>query len=440
MKKKGIIILAVVVVVCALGFLASTLFNWNVDSDSASGNIGKSSRFSRKTATESITNMEELLQNDEDYKNSIVLAHTIMQTRVMQFSALVDMSNQVAADIPAFAEVLKDMNEAVPVISNVSEALVAACGDLSAALEGESRPDLAQNTINASMAYTTLQKQNSLANRFIATADEYLKDAEGSDRLKFVRDQWVDYQQMTAALEGDTKAAKELDNKESLLSSEKTLSAMNTFDVSYQLALISSSDLSNSFEVNNNLINALPEQVVNNLHMILADATTEVLQEVGGTQLNLLLPDTVHDLFRDVVSASLSSFSGNVLGGFQTTQEAMELRAVSGEQLSSFDHVELMSASPIKSLRNQTHEIALNNNQSFTINQYGNITSLETLQMNFGEAMNVMNFAGALDIISNTSRVINSMEVCNSLNNVITQTSLGNKETLIMSHSQGINN
>ena len=59
------------------------------------------------------------------------------------------------------------------------------------------------NAINAALADTTLQKENKLADRFIETTDKYLEAAEGDDRLKFVRDQWVDYQKMTAALEGE---------------------------------------------------------------------------------------------------------------------------------------------------------------------------------------------------------------------------------------------
>ena len=66
MKKKAIIIIVSVVLVCALGLVLSLVLDWPVSTDSTSGNIGKSSRFSRKAATERIDNMEELLQADED--------------------------------------------------------------------------------------------------------------------------------------------------------------------------------------------------------------------------------------------------------------------------------------------------------------------------------------------------------------------------------------
>lgn len=238
MKKKSITILATVVAVCAIGLLASYLFSWPVNSDSTSGNIGKSSRFSRKTATERIDNMEELLRADEDYKNSIVLAYSVMQARAIQFGNLVDMSNQVAGDIPEFKNVLDEMNEQAPIFTNVANALVEAGNNLNTVLSGNSCPDVTQSTINASLSYTTLQKQNYLANRFIDTTDKYIKKAQASEELMLVRDLWLEYQQMTAALEGDEKAAKALDKKGVLLTPEQALKAAETFETVNQAGII----------------------------------------------------------------------------------------------------------------------------------------------------------------------------------------------------------
>ena len=247
MKKKSIIILATVVAVCAIGLLASYLFSWPVNDDSTSGNIGKSSRFSRKTTTERIDNMEELLRTDEEYKNSIVLAYSVMQTRAVQFGNLVDMSNKVAGDIPEFEGVLKDMNEQAPIFTNVANALVEAGNNISTVLAGNSCPDVAQSTINASLSYTTLQKQNYLANRFIDTTDKYIKKAEASEELMLVRDLWLDYQQMTAALDGDKKAAKALDKKDVLLTPEQALNAVKNFDTINQIGVINGEVLSSQF-------------------------------------------------------------------------------------------------------------------------------------------------------------------------------------------------
>ena len=80
-NKKGIIILASVIAVCVVGLILSVFVDWNVDESLSGGNIGKSSRFSRKTATEAISNMEELLVNDENFRDGLVSAYMVMQVR-----------------------------------------------------------------------------------------------------------------------------------------------------------------------------------------------------------------------------------------------------------------------------------------------------------------------------------------------------------------------
>ena len=270
MKKKSILILATVVAVCALGLLASYLFIWPVNSDSTSGNIGKSSRFSRKTATERIDNMEELLRTDEDYKSSIVLAYSVMYTRAVQFGTLVDMSNQAAEGIPEFEDVLRDMNEMAPVFTNVANALVEAGNNLNTVLSGESCPDVTQSTINASLSYTTLQKQNGLANRFIETTDKYVKMTEAPEELMLVRDLWRDYQRETAALEGDTKAAKALEKKGTLLTSEQALKAVESFNQVNQLVI-----------ANGQIIDLVPKEIFDPFRH--TEITADILNATGQT-------------------------------------------------------------------------------------------------------------------------------------------------------------
>ena len=185
MKKKSIIILCSVAAVWAIGLITSHFVDWPVNSNDTSGDIAKAARFSREQASEKLSNMEELLKTDSAYKDGIVAAQVVMQTRAAQFGTLVDLSNEVAGNIPAFAEVLKEMNANREVVNNVTNSLAESGENLNAALGGEECPDLAQTTINASLAYTTLQKQNKLATRFIETTDKYLETAKADDQLKF---------------------------------------------------------------------------------------------------------------------------------------------------------------------------------------------------------------------------------------------------------------
>ena len=248
-QKKSLIIVVSVLAVCLLGVVASQLFDWPVNNDQTSGNVAKSSRFSRKTAQEGSSNMQELLLNDEEYKNGMVAAYMVMKTRAQQFGALVDMSEEVAGDIPEFKSVLKDMKAARPMVENVCASMDKAGADLNAALGGETPKDLAQNTTNAALAYTTLQKQNSLATRFIDTADAYLAKTDADNRLKFVRDQWVEYQQLTAILENDAKAVEELEKKGRTLTADESLSTVKSFNMSQQITVISNSSMGEVFGV-----------------------------------------------------------------------------------------------------------------------------------------------------------------------------------------------
>ena len=257
MKKKGIIILCSVVAICAIGLISSLYVDWPVDFSKADGDIAKADKFSREEASKDLSNMEELLKTDSAFKDGIVVAQVVMQTRAAQFGTLVDISNEVAGNIPEFAEVLKDMNAKREVVNNVASSLAESAEKLNAALGGEECPDLAQSTINASLAYTTLQKQNNLANRFIETTDKYLATAKADDQLKFVRDQWLEYQQMTAALDGDKTSAEALAKKGNLLSGEKALAAVANFDIAERLVVLQSCELAQAMKLPNQIGNSI---------------------------------------------------------------------------------------------------------------------------------------------------------------------------------------
>lgn len=240
-NKKTIYILVSILAVCLLGVVLSKVINWPVDTSKSSGNIAKTSRFNRKTASDGASNMQELLLNDEEYKNSVVAAYLVMDARANQFNTLVDASDEVAGNIPAFSDVLKDMKAAKPMLSNVCAQMKTLASDLDAVLGGETRADLAQNTTNAALAYNTLQKSNNLATRFIDAADAYLAKNAGDDRLKFIRDQWVEYQMVTASLNNDEAAAADLAKKGHLLSAEKSAAALGALpgDISTVIAACS---------------------------------------------------------------------------------------------------------------------------------------------------------------------------------------------------------
>ena len=312
-KKKLTIIVCSVLAVLVVGLLMNHFFDWPIDSRDASGDISKASRFSREMESEKLTNMEELLKTDTTFKDGIVVAQMVMQTRAVQFGALVDMSNQVAGKIPAFAEVLKEMNATLEMVNNVANSLLESGNNLEAALSGKECSNLEQTTINASLAYTTLQKQNKLANKFIDTTDKYLKTAKGDDHLKFVRDQWVDYQKMTAALDGDKDAAEAMAKKGNLLSGEKALVAMADFGVANQVAMVNSAYMTKNTGVEgSSLANVLSEEVLYDVITKIRSAAEVFSNTQGANAMNsqegaAMFNQRVSEALNNIASANIAS-------------------------------------------------------------------------------------------------------------------------------------
>ena len=313
MSKKSVIILGSVVVVC--GLFSSLFVDWPVDFSSASGDIAKATRFSREQASEKLTNMEELLQTDSAFKETIVVSQVVMQTRAAQFGTLVDMSNEVAGNIPAFAEVLKEMNASREMVNNVSTSLAESGEKLNAALSGEESPELAQSTINASLAYTTLQKQNKLATRFIETTDKYLETAKADDQLKFVRDQWLEYQQMTAALEGDKASAEALAKKGNLLSGEKALAAVGRCDLNAKMTVLQSCELALSMNVPSGLASAINPETLGRVVSAIRSAAEVTM--VNMTAEGALQSNQVEKIFNNALDEAMKNASADAIASMQ---------------------------------------------------------------------------------------------------------------------------
>ena len=374
MKKKSIIILCSVVALCAIGLITSRFIDWPIDLHNADGDIAKATRFSREQVSEKLTNMEELLQTDSAFKDGIVAAQVVMQTRAVQFGTLVDMSNEVASNIPAFAEVLKDMNANSEMVNNVANSLAESADNLNAALSGEECPDLAQSTINASLAYTTLQKQNNLANHFIETTDKYLETAQGDDKLKLVSDQWLEYQQMTAALEGDKASAESLAKKGNLLTGEKALAAVANLGIAQRLSLLRSCEMAQKINVPTQIGSTVSPKVLENEISSVLLAQKEVL---AGRKIDS------HNAQKEVLAGR-----GPKIEPHNAQKEVLAHR-----KIDSYNALMMGNASKVMeafntALRNAAKNTALNQSQSGNLNfLIGNIIS-QTAAANNSEKLN----------------------------------------------------
>ena len=307
MKKKTLIILSVAAVVVVAGFALSNLINWPVDVSKTEGDIGKVDRFSHEADYEKLTNMEELLKTDSVYQENILTAYAVMQTRAAQFASLVDLSNQVAGEISEYAPLIQKMNEVGRMVNNVNAQLKETGKNLDDALGGRECPELTQNAINTMLAYTQLQKQNALADRFIETTDKYLANAKGSDQLKLVRDQWVDYQKLTAALEDNQEGLKALDKKGYLLTSEKAEAALGAHADATQKVMRLNTMICNKLNLSTNLNMVLAGRVSNSEKLGLWAGNSEklnvyllntALMSQANAAMNLKLPNQINEVIR----------------------------------------------------------------------------------------------------------------------------------------------
>ena len=436
-KKKLTIIVCSVLAVLVVGLLMNHFFDWPINLSDASGDISKASRFSREMESEKLTNMEELLKTDTTFKDGIVVAQMVMQTRAVQFGALVDMSNQVAGNIPAFAEVLKEMNATLEMVNNVANSLLESGNNLEAALSGKECSNLEQTTINASLAYTTLQKQNKLANKFIDTTDKYLKTAKGDDHLKFVRDQWVDYQKMTAALDGDKDAAEAMAKKGNLLSGEKALVAMADFGVANQVAMVNSAYMTKNTGVDASLASALSEGTLENVITRIRSAAEVFSNTQGANAMNsqegaAKFYHQVGDALNNIASANIASnnnaqtlASKNNAQTLASKNNAQTLASNNNSQVLAlnkgggpvvFNGFEQMANMMSNNAVTETFQNVLNNAGKRGRNTYGNNTGAEQLANNTQHTQ-----------LGNEA---SSTFLCNQASEVIRATAAGEKVTL----------
>ena len=417
MKKKSIIILCSVAAVLAIGLITSHFVDWPVNSNDTSGDIAKAARFSREQASEKLSNMEELLKTDSAYKDGIVAAQVVMQTRAAQFGTLVDLSNEVAGNIPAFAEVLKEMNANREVVNNVTNSLVESGDNLNAALGGEECPDLAQTTINASLAYTTLQKQNKLATRFIETTDKYLETAQGNDQLKFVRDQWLEYQQMTAALEGDKASAEALAKKGNLLSGEKALAAVSKCYLNAKVTILQSANLAQSMNVPSGLASAINPETLG--HVVSAIRSAAEVTMVNMTAEGALQSNQVEKIFNNALDEAMKNTSADAIASMQKL---------------GLDNAQKM-ASVQKMASTQKEVLGLNKGGGPVV--FGSAVKMIGSNSKVMEAYSTVvgNVASSL-----SQSQVQKLNLGQSINNVISQTAAAANSEIIAAAGKAVNN
>ena len=248
-----------------------------------------------------------------------------------------------------------------------------------------------------------MQKQNKLANKFIDTTDKYLKTAKGDDHLKFVRDQWVDYQKMTAALDGDKDAAEAMAKKGNLLSGEKALVAMADFGVANQVAMVNSAYMTKNTGVDASLANVLSEEVLYDVITKIRSAAEVFSNTQGANAMNsqegaAKFYHQVGDALNNIASANIASnnnaqtlASKNNAQTLASKNNAQTLASNNNSQVLAlnkgggpvvFNGFEQMANMMSNNAVTETFQNVLNNAGKRGRNTYGNNTGAEQLANN----------------------------------------------------------
>jgi hypothetical protein len=281
-----------------------------------------------------------------------------------------------------------------------------------------------------------------LANKFIDTTDKYLKTAKGDDHLKFVRDQWVDYQKMTAALDGDKDAAEAMAKKGNLLSGEKALVAMADFGVANQVAMVNSAYMTKNTGVEgSSLANVLSEEVLYDVITKIRSAAEVFSNTQGANAMNsqegaAKFYHQVGDALNNIASANIASnnnaqtlASKNNAQTLASKNNAQTLASNNNSQVLAlnkgggpvvFNGFEQMANMMSNNAVTETFQNVLNNAGKRGRNTYGNNTGAEQLANNTQHTQ-----------LSNEA---SSTFLCNQASEVIRATAAGEKVTLNGNH------
>jgi hypothetical protein len=337
------------------------------------------------------------------------------------------------------------MNATLEMVNNVANSLLESGNNLEAALSGKECSNLEQTTINASLAYTTLQKQNKLANKFIDTTDKYLKTAKGDDHLKFVRDQWVDYQKMTAALDGDKDAAEAMAKKGNLLSGEKALVAMADFGVANQVAMVNSAYMTKNTGVEGcSLASALSEGTLENVVTIIRSAAEVFSNTQGANATNsqegaAMFNQRVSEALNNIASANIAS--KNNAQTLASKNNAQTLASKNNAQtLASKNNAQtLASKNNAQTLASNTGMVNLQSTNMQMMNNNVVTENFQNVLSSRGRPSPYGNTTGAEQLANKTQHTqlgneASSTFLCSQVSEVIKATAAGEKVTLNGNH------
>lgn len=231
--KKFLFVLVPLIVGYVLGIVIGVP---NLDSNQLSGDIGKVSKYNKKSVDPAIKAMEEKILNDSTYLQGTVATLLVVNERMEDFSNTVEYIKEATAQVSDLENQVNTLVQLNEISTNAQEQCAKAVDAISQIINGE-ESDLENAMNRTTLAYMSLSRQIKAAKQFVADAEALVASNKVSEEkaaeLQAACALWANYCTIEALINNDeeelafwNKDAVGLANMQSLESQKKLEKAL----------------------------------------------------------------------------------------------------------------------------------------------------------------------------------------------------------------------
>ena len=264
--------------------------------------------------------------------------------------------------------------------------------------------------------------------------------------------QWVDYQKMTAALDGDKAAAEALAKKGNLLSGEKTLAAIGDFGIAQQVSMVNSAFMTKYSGIDGSLVKALPGDALEGVVTKIRSAAEVYSNQAGAMKNQAGAMKNQADAMKNQAGAMK-----NQAGAMKNQAGAMknQVDAMNSQQVAKFNQTVIDAMKEAVIVANN-RQIVANNRETVVssqptmvsqkqkiVSQQATVGQLPTLGMKkdggpvvFGQTVSmVASTSHVMEAYTNVVRSVQKVSstqhgLCNQIGEAIKNTAVGNRAEL----------
>jgi len=233
MKAKAKSILGIVIGL-VLGYVIGAFLGLPSTSGNAGqGNISKVSKYHSVAVNPAMNAFQEKLQNDSTELAKTALSLTVLTSRMVEFSELVNLASDAAQGNEALREEIETLQTVQRIADNAVNAGRVAASSLDGMMSGakqSSANEYEQASQNLTVAYMMVDRQMQVAKHFVAAVDDFLKknSAEQNVNLAAARDLWATYCAGSALINNDQEEVSYWEKDQKALSGEDMLQAVDS--------------------------------------------------------------------------------------------------------------------------------------------------------------------------------------------------------------------